>query len=581
MELADEQAPRSIDELPQSIDELLIAGGGYGRHQWQQAALNCGSFAACGSTLLLPNVLYPRLRVAWPELADHDTAMLTSVFFAGNFAGLAVFGAFGDSHGRRPATLASLALLILSALGGFACAGIGALVCVRAVIGFAVGGLMNSSFLLAMEVAPPLRRMRAKILLAVGGWVSGALWIALLAYLVRGLAAWQWLALYLAPTVPLLALAYRHLQESPRFLLARGRPEAALTAVHIIARTNGHPLPRSTRLAQPPPVRPSASAAAAVQPATDAALADAEDVASNSSAGSSSFATRASPAAAARGTSGARDLVLRRALELCDPTLRRRTALVGLAWFGSTCSYYGVALGATESGTRGGDLYTRQALSALLEVPAYALMGCADRMGRRTCWASFLLVAAAALLVLAWATPAATSAPKNTSADSATAVTTAASGGGGAPEWALLILSLAARFGATGASAIVYVAAAEQWPTSCRNLGINYGAACGRVGSVLAPLMKLLPMPSAILGCIGATAALAVLALPETSGQSIPETLGGVAAAAAGSVGGSGVALTGRGDVDDVAVPGAALQPTVEAEVRAAPEWLDVAPVRD
>ena len=33
-----------------------------------------------------------------------------------------------------------------------------------------------------------------------------------------------------------------------------------------------------------------------------------------------------------------------RAAELLHPSLRQRTLLVGLAWFGSTCVYYGVAL---------------------------------------------------------------------------------------------------------------------------------------------------------------------------------------------------------------------------------------------
>ena len=64
-----------------------------------------------------------------------------------------------------------------------------------------------------------------------------------------------------------------------------------------------------------------------------------------------------------------------------------------------------------------------------------------------------------------------------------------------APGWLLLLLALVARFGATGASALVYVAAAEQWPTTCRNLGVNFGASCGRLGSMISPFMRLLPSP--------------------------------------------------------------------------------------
>ena len=107
-------------------------------------------------------------------------------------------------------------------------------------------------------------------------------------------------------------------------------------------------------------------------------------------------------------------------------------------------------------------------------------------------------------------------------------------------EWSVLLLSLLARFGATGASAIAYVAAAEQWPTTCRNLGVNYGASCGRAGSILSPFAVLLPSPSVALGAVGAAAAFAVLALPETAGQAIPDTIATAAGANAGNIVGCG-----------------------------------------
>ena len=72
---------------------------------------------------------------------------------------------------------------------------------------------------------------------------------------------------------------------------------------------------------------------------------------------------------------------------------------------------------------------------------------------------------------------------------------------------------------------MAYVAAAEHFPTTSRNLAVGYGASCGRLGSILAPLVRLTSAPSAILGGIGATAALAALALPETAGDELPETL--------------------------------------------------------
>jgi hypothetical protein len=59
---------------------------------------------------------------------------------------------------------------------------------------------------------------------------------------------------------------------------------------------------------------------------------------------------------------------MRRAAELWAPALRTRTLLVGIGWFGSTCAYYGVALGCAELGGGAFSIYAQSALSALLEV---------------------------------------------------------------------------------------------------------------------------------------------------------------------------------------------------------------------
>jgi MFS family permease len=198
------------------------------------------------------------------------------------------------------------------------------------------------------------------------------------------------------------------------------------------------------------------------------------------------------------------------------------------------------------------------------QVPAYLLMGLADTVGRRRTWAGFLLVGALSLASLAilhhldehgsFSPPAPSPSPSpspppppvprrmanggaaaashaaphaaHAAARSASAHRRARADDGSTPlSMVLFVLGLAARFGATGASAVAYVCAAEQWPTSCRNLGVNYGATCGRVGSILSPLLWLLPMPMAMLGAIAAAAAIGVLGLPETRGAQLAETL--------------------------------------------------------
>ena len=129
-----------------------------------------------------------------------------------------------------------------------------------------------------------------------------------------------------------------------------------------------------------------------------------------------------------RSADGSQSSSLRRAAELFHPLLLRRTILVGIGWFGSTGVYYAVVLAppAVE-----GDVYVQNALGGLLELPAYLAMPVmGECCGRPRAWALFLAVVAAALLALEL-------------------VPRSAEGGSG-----VLLLSLLARFGATGTSMI-------------------------------------------------------------------------------------------------------------------------------
>ena len=68
------------------------------------------------------------------------------------------------------------------------------------------------------------------------------------------------------------------------------------------------------------------------------------------------------------------------------------------------------------------------------------------------------------------------------------------------------------------------------------------------------PDCTLLPSPGAVLGVVGALAAVAVMALPETGGEAIPETIGDAAAQqvelVAGAAPGAGTQLSVDFDVD-------------------------------
>ena len=71
----------------------------------------------------------------------------------------------------------------------------------------------------------------------------------------------------------------------------------------------------------------------------------------------------------------------------------------------------------------------------------------------------------------------------------------------------------------------MYVVAAEQFPTSCRNLGVGFGSSCGRIGALLAPMVLGVVEDYAFLvfGIISFIAGGAVWLLKETQGHKMED----------------------------------------------------------
>jgi len=434
---------------PTTIDALLVQAGGFGCFQRRLLAAAAAVFGLSAIYIVLPTLLLPRhLNAEW-HLSSAEDGLVSTVFFAGNTLGLLALGLVGDLHGRRPALLIGLVCLILGGAVLLTAPGVPQLLVSRAIAGFGAGGALNCTFLLLLEYCTPEHRTLSKVAIASLGWVPGILYACAVAYALDD-ASWQAFALAaLAPSLPILLAAWLVFVESPRFALAaHGRAEA-MAILSRVARANGHTLPSEADVA-------------------DAALtAEKVDVCE------------------------AVQLLLSR-------QLRGRAALVGLAWFGSTCVYYGVVLAPVQLAD---DLYLETALGALLEVPAYLLMQpMGNRCGRRLTLAFFLAVAGASLLLAGLL-------PESS------------------PSALLVAAGLTARFGAAGASAFVYVVAAEQFPTRVRTTALGYGAACGRIASMLAPmLVNLVDKPTVYLAGIAVAAMLAAMNLPETAGGKLLES---------------------------------------------------------
>jgi len=181
------------------------------------------------------------------------------------------------------------------------------------------------------------------------------------------------------------------------------------------------------------------------------------------------------------------------------------TMIMIISWFVNSHVYYGLSLNVKNLG---GNMYVNFILAGLVEIPSYILtVFLLNWSGRRKSLFYFMIGAAGSCYVcmklqqqehtnLAW-------------------------------------LSASAMFGKfciSASFAVVYVYAAELFPTVIRNVGMGVATVASRIGGILCPFVVLMgeenrSLPMFIFACMSLVAGLAGLKLPETKGRPMPETL--------------------------------------------------------
>ena len=93
-------------------------------------------------------------------------------------------------------------------------------------------------------------------------------------------------------------------------------------------------------------------------------------------------------------------------------------------------------------------------------------------------------------------------------------------------------LSFLGKFGISGSFCVVYVFAADLFPTEVRSIGIGFGSMIGRIGGFLAPFIILLQdqeglsfLPYLIFGSSAIASGVWALFLPETAGKPMLQTI--------------------------------------------------------
>ena len=357
----------------------------------------------------------PVLAKEW-SLTPAQTGWIGSIGLIGMALGAVLAGMVADRIGRKQ--VFTITVLLYSVSTGL-CAvawSYESLLVFRFLVGFGLGGELPVAATLMSEYAPAKMRGRFIVLLE-SFWGLGWLAAACVAYLLIPVFGWQ--AAFLIGTLPALYvfLLRLHMPESIRYLLSKGRVDEAKAILQDIERQLH--MPKRPFLDQLAPGRVQAERVE-----------------------TPGFTT------------------------LWAKGMRRRTAMLWLAWFGIVFSYYGIFMWLPSIVYTHGFAIVKTfeyvLIMTLAQLPGYyAAAYLVDVIGRRYTLGLFLLMSGVCSYFF----------------------------GNAGEVWALLVWGAAMSFFNLGAWGVIYTYTPEQYPTAMRALGSGWAAGFGRIGGMIAPML--------------------------------------------------------------------------------------------
>lgn len=216
---------------------------GYGKYQMLVTLAVGLGFVTDAMEILLLSFLSVVLESLW-GLSSKEASLMTGIVFLGAMTGTLVLGRLGDIMGRRPIFLFSVVLIATFGLVTAVCNSFSALVLVRFIVGFGVGGLTIPFDILAELL--PMGSRGQDLLFIEYFWTIGAVVVPLFAMVTIGSKesndenGWRcFVVLCAIPCILSLVSGICLVPESPRWLLTKGRGEEALNILRKAARTNG------------------------------------------------------------------------------------------------------------------------------------------------------------------------------------------------------------------------------------------------------------------------------------------------------------------------------------------------------
>lgn len=197
--------------------------------------------------VLLLSFLTVVLRAEW-NLSQTQTDSITSSVFIGALAGTLTLGPLGDRMGRKPVFTITAAIICFFGLLTAAANQFSTLLACRFMVGFGVGGLTVPFDTLA-EFVPTAHR-GTDLLIIEYFWTAGTLLVPAAAYISLGQSgdmqssendnSWRYFVILCAiPCLLSTVMGMMYVPESPRWLLAQGRHDEALSILRRAAGFNG------------------------------------------------------------------------------------------------------------------------------------------------------------------------------------------------------------------------------------------------------------------------------------------------------------------------------------------------------
>ncbi|KAG0729303.1 Solute carrier family 22 member 13 [Chionoecetes opilio] len=394
--------------------------------------------------------------------------LYNSVYYFGAFVGSPLSGWLSDTFGRRKVfVLGSVTFAVLSNIMPWI-PNLTAILVLRFILGFSQPAMVQSSYTLVMEVFEERWRSTAGIFV----FLPWCFEIMLMGGVSSAVRHWRWQSFYLAlPTLVLLLLMWK-LDESPRWLIVRGRYTEALQVLRKAARWNNTSLPPTKEL-----------------------RALMEQIREKSADSSSTKR---------EGKCG----MVRRVLDsflilLRTRKIRKITLITFCLYFITSMGYIGLSLGGDLFST---DPFVYMIISGAMDIPGTTLIiPVVERFGRRRSNVVLYFLTAMSLLGLSFI-------PTSYGR-------------------VVMTLALLGRLTLSACYQVIFLHGSELFPTEVRARGMSNASMMARISAVFTSfLLSALPStwsaaPPIIIGCACLIASALTHMLPETRGAALYDTV--------------------------------------------------------